>query len=172
MQLLNMPPGGVYFISQALHMHIKEIYLVSVVFCFHASCREVWVCVDLGQFRLTTWMFMVGSGQVWYLKVIHGWRQTLSGASPVPLVQSVPRLRAQHPGRLFLLKVLDESHSSVRAGQIVATCTSTETELVTTMGGVLYSQSHSGQIDARLQGSPLKLLRAIETHTLEFPQCH
>lgn len=90
----------------------------------------------------------------------------------MPLVQSVPRLRAQHPGRLFLLKVLDESHSSISAGQIVATCTSTETELVTTMGGVLYSQSHSRQIDAGLQGSPLKLLRAIETHTLEFPQCH
>lgn len=87
------------------------------------------MCVGLGQLRLTAWMLMVGSGQVWYLKVIHGRRRALGSASPVPLVQGVPRLRAQHPGCLLLLKVLDEGHSSISAGQIVAACRITEAEL-------------------------------------------
>lgn len=43
MQLLNMPPGGIYFISQALHMHIKKIYLVSFCVCiFLLSCISLW----------------------------------------------------------------------------------------------------------------------------------
>lgn len=87
------------------------------------------MCVDLGQLRLTAWMLMVRSGQVRYLKVSHGRRRTLGGASPVPLVQSVPCLGAQHPGCLLLLNVLDESHSSISTGQIVPTCRIMETEL-------------------------------------------
>lgn len=38
----------------------------------------------------------------------------------MPLVQSVPGLRAQDPGRLLLLEVPDEGHGSVCAGQVVA----------------------------------------------------
>lgn len=87
------------------------------------------MCVDLAQLRLTAWMLMVGSGQVRYLKVIHGWRRTMGGATPVPLVQSVPGLGAQHPGCLLLLKVLDEGHSSISTGQIIPTCRITETQL-------------------------------------------
>lgn len=101
------------------------------------------MCVDLGQLRLTAWMLMV-SVQVRYLKVIHGWRRTLGGATPVPLVQSVPGLGAQHPGCLLLLKVLDEGHSSISTGQIIPTCRITETAvamcgekgLITTAMGV------------------------------------
>lgn len=102
------------------------------------------MCVDLGQLRLTAWMLKVGSGQVRYLKVVHGWRRTLGGAPPVPLVQSVPGLGAQHPGCLLLLKVLDEGHSSISTGQIIPTCRITETAvavcgekgLITTAMGV------------------------------------
>lgn len=39
----------------------------------------------------------------------------------MPLVQGVPGLRAQHPGGLLLLEVLDEGHGSIGAGQVVAT---------------------------------------------------
>lgn len=85
--------------------------------------------VDSGQLRLTAWMLRVGSGQVRYLKVIHTGRRTLGGATPVPLVQSVPCLGAQYPGCLLLLKVLDEGHSSIGTGQVVPTCRIMETEL-------------------------------------------
>lgn len=37
----------------------------------------------------------------------------------MPLVQRVPGLGAQHPGRLLLLEVLDEGHGSIGAGQVV-----------------------------------------------------
>ena len=85
----------------------------------HLPKAEVWIDLELVQLRLTAWMFKVGSGQAWYLEVVHSGRRTLGCAPSVPLVQSVPGLRAQHPGRLLLLEVLDESHGSVRTGQVV-----------------------------------------------------
>lgn len=39
----------------------------------------------------------------------------------MPLVQGVPGLGAQHPGRLLLLEILDEGHGSIGASQVVAT---------------------------------------------------
>ena len=62
----------------------------------------------------------MGSGMACYLEVIDRGRHALGGAPPVPLVQGVPGLRAQHPGRLLFLEVLDEGHGSVGAGQVVA----------------------------------------------------
>ncbi len=82
--------------------------------------RQVWVFLEVEQFRLTAWTFMVGSGQAWYLEVVHRRHWTLGSAPAVPLVQSVPGLRAQHPRCLLLLEVLDEGHGSVGAGQVVA----------------------------------------------------
>lgn len=82
--------------------------------------RQVWMNLEMVQLRLTAWTFKVGSGQAWYLKVVHRWHWTLGGASAVPLVQGVPGLRAQHPGCLLLLEVLDEGHGSIGTGQVVA----------------------------------------------------
>lgn len=86
------------------------------------------MCVGSGLLRLTAWMLMMRSGQVRYLKVIHRRRRTLGGATPVPLVQGVPCLGAQHPSCLLLLNVLDEGHSSISTGQIVPTYRIMETE--------------------------------------------
>lgn len=74
------------------------------------------------EFKLTACWFKVGSAQVRYLEVVHGRRRARGGPPAVPLVQGVPGLGAQDPGRLLLLEVLDERHGSVGAGQVVATC--------------------------------------------------
>lgn len=76
--------------------------------------------LQLVQLGLTALMFGVGSGQAWYLEVVHGRRRPRRGAPPVPLVQSVSGFRAQHAGSLLLLKVLDERQRSVSTGQVVA----------------------------------------------------
>lgn len=76
--------------------------------------------LELVQLRLTAWMFKVGSGQAWYLKVVHRRHWTLGGTPAVPLVESVPGLWAQHPGCLLFLEVLDEGHCSIGTGQVVA----------------------------------------------------
>lgn len=131
MQFLSVPPEGVYF---SLHASHAEIFLVAGFAFMHLFIR-VYMCVDLTPLRLTAWMLMVRSGLVRYLKVIHGRRRTLGGATPVPLVQGVPCLGAQHPGCLLLLNVLNEGHRSVSAGQIVPTCRIMETRAVTTWGG-------------------------------------
>lgn len=81
---------------------------------------EIWIYLQLVQLRLTAWTFKAGSGQAWYLEVVHRWHWSLSSAPAVPLVESVPGFWAQHPGCLLLLEVLDEGHGPVGTGQVVA----------------------------------------------------
>lgn len=132
MQLLNVPLEGAFYPKKwTTDPDPHALMLVETVdiFPFTDGGRNTAPFMHLSNADLfgigtthwlTAWMFKVGSGQAWYLKVVHRRHWTLGGAPPVPLVQSVPGLRAQNPGCLLLLEVLDESHGSIGAGQIVA----------------------------------------------------
>ncbi len=132
MQLLNVPlEGALYQKNWTTDSDLHALMLVETadIFLFtdkgwntapfmHLSNADLF---GIGTTHwLTAWMFKMGSGQAWYLKVVHRRHWTLGGAPPVPLVQSIPSLGAQHAGCLLLLEVLDESHGPICAGQIVA----------------------------------------------------